>query len=226
LPIYCGGRETAVHYNGKNKIAVVALSSMLFWSPCVLTIEPDNTALTVDDLHNINLAASNAQQISSCAALNQEPPPDTNVGVEQGSVTTQSRVTSVAQSQLLVFVSFSMPKTALKEWLVQAEKAKARVLIRGLYNGSLRQTIQQIQELVVETKTTGMEIDPLSFTDYGIKSVPAVVLSSHIKSDADFDVVYGNGGLLAALEQIETHGSQKQYVAGYLAQLRGAVNAG
>lgn len=211
-----------MRYNGKDKITVIVLSSMLLWSALGLAIELDNTILTVDDLQNINIAASNAQQLSSCAALEEEP-------VVQPQLTTQIVEPVNTQNQttthLLVFVSFSMPKPALKEWLIQAEKAKARVLIRGLYNGSLRQTIQKIQELVVETKTSGMEIDPVSFTDYAINSVPAVVLSSNIKGDADFDVVYGNGGLFAALEQIETHGSQKQYVAGYLAQLQGAANA-
>lgn len=113
--------------------------------------------------------------------------------------------------ELLVFVSFSMPEQSLKLWSQQAEKTGASLILRGLINNSLQATTQN--KIIA-----GFNIDPEKFNQYDIKSVPAVVL---IKNN-QYDVVYGDTSLEAALEHIKHKGStvSKPMAQSYLNKMR------
>lgn len=101
---------------------------------------------------------------------------------------------------LSIFISMSMPATSLKQWSEQACQLKAPLLLRGLVNDSMKATIQALVPLT--TSMPAIQIDPVSFDNFGINKVPAVVLS-----DGDtFDVVYGDQSLRSALWQIEMKG--------------------
>lgn len=100
-------------------------------------------------------------------------------------------------AQILVFVSFSMPKEALKSLLIQSEQYNAAIIIQGLVENSLPNTLNKITKLIKETNGKGgLQIDPNLFEEYKITSVPAIVLGD---SD-DFDVVYGLANIKDALE--------------------------
>jgi conjugal transfer pilus assembly protein TrbC len=49
---------------------------------------------------------------------------------------------------LLVFVSLSMPRPTLQRLVDQAARAKATIVLRGFANGSLRDTVAQVQGLI------------------------------------------------------------------------------
>lgn len=76
---------------------------------------------------------------------------------------------------LFVFVSLSMPRPTLQRLLDQAARARASVILRGFANGSLRETVSQVQELIGERKVA-VQIDPQAFDRFAVTRVPSFVL--------------------------------------------------
>lgn len=112
------------------------------------------------------------------------------------------------QSNILIFVSFSMPKESLRQWLLQADLIKAPVLIRGLVHHSFRETTKAVME-IVSREHGGVLLDPLLFRKFNIEKVPAVVvtdtkcLKEEVQKKCEtFDVIYGNVTLEYALKEI------------------------
>ncbi len=120
--------------------------------------------------------------------------------------------------EVLIFVSLSMPEQSLKLWSQQAEKINGILLLRGLIDNSIQATTQKTVKLFSDSQKGGFNIDPEKFTQYHIKSVPAVVLAK----GEDYDVVYGDTSLESALEYIAHHGSDliKKQAANYLKVVR------
>ena len=77
-------------------------------------------------------------------------------------------------SQVLVFLSFSMPERSLHAWLLQCKQSGATPVIRGLIHNSFKETITTIQKLSQKTGI-GMQQDPILFNTFAITAVPAVV---------------------------------------------------
>lgn len=76
---------------------------------------------------------------------------------------------------LFVFVSLSMPRPTLQRLIDQASRARASVILRGFANGSLRETVAQVQGLIGERRV-GIQIDPQAFDRFEIARVPSFVL--------------------------------------------------
>lgn len=92
------------------------------------------------------------------------------------------RAEAMTQSQglatgpgLLVFVSLSMPRPTLQRLVDQAARAKASIVLRGFANGSLRDTVAQVQGLI-GSRQVAVQIDPLAFDRYAVTRVPTFVL--------------------------------------------------
>lgn len=79
------------------------------------------------------------------------------------------------EAQLVVFISMSMPEATLKRLVSQAARARARLVLRGLSDGSLVRTATRIQALIGRQQA-GIEIDPRDFDRYAISQVPTFVL--------------------------------------------------
>jgi conjugal transfer pilus assembly protein TrbC len=79
--------------------------------------------------------------------------------------------------RLLVFISLSMPTTSLQRLFDQAEKAQAVLVLRGLANGSWRETVNRLQPLI-GNRRLALQIDPLAFDRYSVDLVPTMVLQS------------------------------------------------
>ena len=76
---------------------------------------------------------------------------------------------------LLVFVSLSMPRPTLQRLIDQAARAKASIILRGFANGSLRDTVSQVQGLI-GARQLSVQIDPQAFDRFAITRVPSFVL--------------------------------------------------
>ena len=76
---------------------------------------------------------------------------------------------------LLVFVSLSMPRPTLQRLVGQAARAKASIVLRGFANGSLRDTVTQVQGLI-GSRQVAVQIDPLAFDRFAVTRVPTFVL--------------------------------------------------
>jgi conjugal transfer pilus assembly protein TrbC len=80
-----------------------------------------------------------------------------------------------AEPMLLVFVSFSLPEATLVRLAEQAAAARATLVLRGLLNGSLTQTVARAQALI-GSRPVAVQIDPLAFDRFGVTQAPAFVL--------------------------------------------------
>lgn len=76
---------------------------------------------------------------------------------------------------LLIFISFSMPETTLARLVDQAARARASLLLRGLVNGSLRDTVERMQRLI-GNRQVSVQIDPQAFDRFSIARIPTFVL--------------------------------------------------
>lgn len=92
--------------------------------------------------------------------------------------------------EILVFVSFSMPKDSLKELDWQADKYNARLLLRGLCANSFKKTSEKILE--VNPNGLRLDIDPEEFRKHRIEKVPTFIL---IKDGKEVSRLSGNVSL-------------------------------
>jgi conjugal transfer pilus assembly protein TrbC len=81
-----------------------------------------------------------------------------------------------AGPKVLIFVSFAMPESTLQRLLDQAARAGATLVLRGLVNGSIRDTVIRMQALI-GTRRVAVQIDPEAFDRYGIAGTPTFVLA-------------------------------------------------
>ncbi|HCO1353377.1 TPA: type-F conjugative transfer system pilin assembly protein TrbC [Escherichia coli] len=102
----------------------------------------------------------------------------------------------------LYFVSFSIPEEGLKRMLHETRQYGIPATLRGLVNNDMRTTTDAVLQLVKDGVTDGVQIDPTVYTQYNIRSVPALV----VRCRAGFDVVHGNIRLKQALEKVAEKG--------------------
>ena len=153
--------------------------------PAKINIEPSKTGVGVIDPEAI---AKKYSQIKSAAPEKRDD--DTN--------------------ELMVFVSLSMPKGSLERAARDTRKAGASLIMRGVSKGvGPGRWVQSMAALEPLTKNGGeVSLHPDLFERYGIKRVPAIVVSAEpnagCSEDAcrDFAVIYGDVSLSYALERL------------------------
>jgi conjugal transfer pilus assembly protein TrbC len=79
--------------------------------------------------------------------------------------------------KVLIFVSFAMPEPTFQRLVVQAARAGATLVLRGLVNGSIRDTVTRMQALI-GSRRVAVQIDPEAFDRYGITRTPSFVLAA------------------------------------------------
>ena len=94
--------------------------------------------------------------------------------VSQADAMTQAQGLATGPG-LLVFVSLSMPRPTLQRLVGQAARAKASIVLRGFANGSLRDTVAQVQGLI-GARQVAVQIDPQAFDRFAVTRVPTFVL--------------------------------------------------
>ena len=123
-----------------------------------------------------------------------------------------------AEPQVLIFVSLSMPEQSLKLWAEQADKIKAKLLLKGFVDDSLQATIDETLRIFKEPKADFL-VHPEAFEKFKIDKVPAVVIANPdncLEDDCPvpaFDVVYGDTSLEDALNKIASNGEHTQAIA-------------
>ena len=123
--------------------------------------------------------------------------------------------------RLLVFVSLSMPMESLKHVAQDAERAGATLVLRGFVNGSMKQTMTAVRDILGPAGRAGWEIDPPAFAHYGIHAAPTTVLARHQGNDGnDYAAVAGDVTLAYALDAIAR---EKPGMAPQAADFRGRL---
>lgn len=119
-------------------------------------------------------------------------------------------------TEILVFVSFSMPKASLRTLAKEAAKHNAVLVMRGLKGDSFKTTQQAFLEIANETDNPkldhneiaknapqdiqGFEVNPELFKTYHIKKVPTFVL---VKNQAEVARLSGNVSLSFAAKKLK-----------------------
>lgn len=119
----------------------------------------------------------------------------------------------------LIFISFSMPETLIKGYIEEAKRYRGVLVLRGLINHSLKQTVQKLREIENKDEESDISIiiHPHLFDLYQVKHVPTIVLAKDnlkcvVKSDEclksyQYDKISGSVTIKYALEKIEERGS-------------------
>lgn len=125
---------------------------------------------------------------------------------------------------LYVAVSLSMPKESLRQLATDAHRAGAKVVVRGLVNGSFEQTLVAAKEVFGEDAVSGVAIEPQVFRAFGIERVPAFIAATAPVEPCDqgidctsaatpHDRLAGNISLAEALRILAERGDQAPDVA-------------
>jgi conjugal transfer pilus assembly protein TrbC len=102
----------------------------------------------------------------------------------------------------LYFVSFAIPQTGLKRMLTEARRFDIPATLRGMVNNDMKTTATAVTGLVQDGSASGVAIDPTRFREYGITSVPSLV----VYCESGHDVIRGNLHLKQALEKVAEKG--------------------
>lgn len=102
----------------------------------------------------------------------------------------------------IYFVSLGIPEEGLLQMLRDAARMNIPATIRGWLNNDLRATATRMFELSKKQKDIGVQIDPTLFAQYGITSVPALVITC----PGHFDVIRGSLPISAMLQKVAEQG--------------------
>lgn len=111
-----------------------------------------------------------------------------------------------AKAAIYVFVSNSMGKTLLSDYVIEAEKHDATLVFRGLVKGSFKE-IGNLASEILQDKNVGMIIDDNLYNKYSIQSVPTIILLD--EETGAFHKITGNVGLTNALGIFKELGDPK-----------------
>lgn len=112
---------------------------------------------------------------------------------------------AAAESQepkFIYFLSFSVPDEGLIRMVNDAKRYGITPTMRGLVKNDFRETAKKSFSLSKQDKNFGFIIDPFFFSDYGVKAVPALVITCGEKHD----LVYGSLPVKEALEKVSREG--------------------
>jgi conjugal transfer pilus assembly protein TrbC len=120
---------------------------------------------------------------------------------------------SAVPAGLFIFVTLSMPVVTLQRLVEQGERTGGVLVLRGLKNRSMRQTVEAAKVVIGDHKV-GWVVDPQSFKRYGVQAVPAFVLVAPGAKEvpcsgrecavkANFSKVSGDVSTAFALDAIE-----------------------
>jgi conjugal transfer pilus assembly protein TrbC len=163
-----------------------------------------------------------------------EPAIEIEALARQGaSLTTARTASATASATLRVFVTLAMPRASLQRLIDQAERSGATLVLRGLRNQSMRQTLAEVSALL-GTRRVAWQIDPQAFEQHDVQVAPTFVLTLSNKGEgspsctattcavtAPFVAVAGDVSLDYALDHLARRNPQAAGAAApHLARLR------
>ncbi|PKE27603.1 type-F conjugative transfer system pilin assembly protein TrbC [Rahnella sp. AA] len=138
---------------------------------------------------NITLPAAQQNKVSQL---------QNDIAASQADQNSADRPTPLA----VYFVSLGIPEEGLLPMLADARRFGIPATLRGLLDNDFRKTASVMFELSKKDKEAGVQIDPTLYQQFGIKAVPALVVTCSGK----FDVLYGSLPIRQALEEVRQRG--------------------
>lgn len=104
---------------------------------------------------------------------------------------------------LMVFVSFSMPEPTLSRLVDQAARSQAILVIRGFVNGSLKETVARVKDLIGNRKV-GFQIDPQAFDRFTVTATPTFVLvrNGAVPSDCGGNTCFASDAFVSVVGDV------------------------
>ncbi|ULB12509.1 type-F conjugative transfer system pilin assembly protein TrbC (plasmid) [Cereibacter azotoformans] len=130
-----------------------------------LTIQPPREDVEIEDLAGIRTRALNDPRVRALLGA-----PD----AEEVAAEVRARY---GETRAILFASFSMPDTSLRQMMREATAHDLTVVFRGFVNNSVFDTRARLEEVFAEDETgEAFGIDPTLFRRFDIRSVPALVV--------------------------------------------------
>lgn len=115
-----------------------------------------------------------------------------------------------SDGELLIAVSFSLPPETLKNLAMQADRAGAVLVLRGMVNDSLADTSKAIQAVMGDDAgDSTFQVNPNVFSAYAVQDVPTFILAkkaadgeSACAAGTDYVSVRGDVTLRYALQKL------------------------
>lgn len=104
------------------------------------------------------------------------PAPDIATIAEKYKELGRPSASKNGQPELMVLVSLSMPREALERTVMQAERAGAVLVFRGLKGDSMTKMGEEIQSIVGKRSVSAV-VHPPAFQQFSVTKVPAVVIA-------------------------------------------------
>ncbi len=139
--------------------------------------------------------------------------------LEKGKECKSCTMAKEVESDLLVFMSFSMPDATWIDLSLPLEKAGGVFVVRGLPQNSFDTLMQNVVRLREAGVMAQIDLDPTLFDQYRIEATPTVVL----REQGRFDKLSGNIGLEATLEIMKEQGETNESARSLLQKIRGAA---
>lgn len=196
----------------------------------VTAARPDTEALDAWGRAVLDRALGRAGALSPTDAST--TPPAAPLPAEREAATlARSLSHQAAGPEVLVFASLILPEASWRRWSLDAARAGAALVLRGVAPDGLAATVQRLRHRLPEGGA-GVAVDPVLFRRFAVDAVPAVavvpggVAPCRRRGCAGepapaHDRIAGNVGLAAALEAVAAEGMVGRETAKrYLARLR------
>lgn len=217
-------KPSNLHRSTTSKLLAILASSLVFGSVVATAQDADPDALRAELEQRISRAVEAADRAASNPATAPAVRPENLPRPVQqvGDIDLEALAESYAevgkpvenqQPTLFAAISFSIPQHSLERLVADAERTGITLVMRGLHNNSLRETMGKAAELIGERRVA-WTIDPEMFTRFGIEAVPSYVLipagvsprecaSGQCFSEDSFVRISGDVPIDYALERIE-----------------------
>ncbi len=117
---------------------------------------------------------------------------------------------------LVVFMSFSLPMESWKAYSAEVEKTGGTLVLRGIPDNSFSAFAAKVQELRKEGVKADIDIDPVLFEEFGVESVPVLL----VRDGDNIDRADGHFGLQPFLEESAATGDASAMSKTKLERLR------
>lgn len=190
------------------KTALLTFLTVCGLMSCTLTAASEQTTISAQDRDWMKQQQAELQEFQQAMhgqSLSLPAAQQDRVGTLQRGIAQQQAAQGNGDRPAfpaIYFVSLGIPKEGLLPMLQDAHRYGIPATLRGLIHNDMRQTASMMFELSKEDKNIGVQIDPTLYSDYGIKAVPALVVTcpGHV------DVIRGSLPLKQALEKIAEQG--------------------
>ena len=183
-----------------------------------LTIQPEREGVEIEDLAGLRKRALNDPRIKKL------------LGVAEDEAAGAGEAEKYAETEAILFASFSMPAQSLRQMMQEATHYGATIVFRGFVNNSVFDTRAKLEEVFGQDELgEAFAIDPTLFKRFDIHAVPVLVVlgegldvceSAHCELDLPpkHDRLSGNIPMETALRLMAAGKGDAAHVARRLAE--------